>query len=53
MGGTLSVTSKPGAGTTIEVDVGEAAIAAMAVSAAMVDENPRSLPTESPSIRDV
>ncbi len=38
MGGTLSVTSKPGAGTTIEVDVGEAAIAAMTVSAAMVDE---------------
>ena len=53
MGGTLEVTSQPGAGTTIEVDVSAAAIAAAAASAAMVDGHSRSVPAESASIRDV
>ena len=52
MGARFEVTSKPGAGTTIEVDITAAAIAAMATSAAMVDGRPRSVPAESASIRD-
>jgi PAS domain S-box-containing protein len=53
MGATFTVTSRRGQGTTIEVDLSAAAIAAIQASAQLVDGHPRVLPTESASIRDV
>jgi PAS domain S-box-containing protein len=53
MGAVFTVTSRPGQGTTIEVDLSAAAIDAIQTSASLVDGHPRVLPTESASIRDV
>jgi signal transduction histidine kinase len=53
MGAVFTVTSRPGQGTTIEVDLSAAAIEAIQTSASLVDGHPRVLPTESASIRDV